>query len=169
MIQIQTSGWGIDSQERERIHRQLMVQQRGAWASRGAAQHYSIKSLCSGKLSCKSIVSPGYLYIILFIVNHQSNPTPSVILVPFPRCTTLSGWKVPNPISSNVFFFFTMNLNSRRHIPSDDSSLSAPSVADSSSIFFLRRRLLLSCNRVNPDRHCLGVVMTTIRRKFKCC
>lgn len=106
MIQIQTSGWGIDSQERERIHRQLMVQQRGAWASRGAAQHYSIKSLCSGKLSCKSIVSPGYLYIILFIVNRQSNPTPSVILVPFPRCTILTGWKVPNPISSNVFFFF---------------------------------------------------------------
>lgn len=28
-----------------------------------------------------------------------------------------------------------MNLNSRRHIPSDDSSLSAPSVSDSSSIF----------------------------------
>lgn len=39
-------------------------------------------------------------------------------------------------------------------------------------LYFLCHRRLLSCSRLNPDRHCLSVVMATIRRSLStanCC
>lgn len=116
-----------------------------------------------------------YIYINLFIVSHQSNPLASVSLWHF----ILYHFNVLNTHSCN----FTMNLNSRRQIPSKQilmtrlsqlhlSPLLAASATPPFLLYFLHRRLLSSCNRLNPDRHCPGVVMTTIWRSFgaaNCC
>lgn len=71
-----------------------------------------------------------------------------------------------------------MNLDSSRTNPMTPlsqlhlSPLLSSSVTPPLRLYFLSRRLLLSCNCLNPDWHCPSVVMTTIWRTLSvadCC